>query len=185
MFSSIAAAPASCIDAGVAGPAAGRDAVEAGDHGDVDGGRGALEQAQVAARAGVLVGGRREVGQRLGEALGAGVGQPRVARRLAAQLLLEQRVQHDRADAGVREPAHAVRRSATAARRTRRAGCAARGPCSVVARSISDPCERRRGTAARRGRPSPRRPASAARPPAAARPCRRSASAGSVLASAR
>ena len=52
MFSSIAAAPASCIARGVVGPAAGRDAVEAADHRNVDGGRGALEQAQVAARAG-------------------------------------------------------------------------------------------------------------------------------------
>ena len=92
----------------VVGPAAGRDAVEAGDHRDVDGGRGALEQAQVAARAGLLLGGGREVGQRLGEALGAGVGQPRVPRRLAAQLLLEQRVEHHRADAGVGQAPHAV-----------------------------------------------------------------------------
>ena len=92
----------------VVGPAAGRDAVEAGDHRDVDGGRGALEQAQVAARAGLLLGHGREVGQRLGEALGAGVDQPRVQRRLAAQLLLEQRVEHHRADAGVGQAPDAV-----------------------------------------------------------------------------
>ena len=48
---------------GVVGPAAGRDAVEAADHGDLDGGRRALEQAQVAARAGLVLGGFGEVGE--------------------------------------------------------------------------------------------------------------------------
>ena len=55
---------------GVVGPTARRDAVEAADHRDVDGGHGALEQAQVGARAGLLFGLVREVRQRLGEALG-------------------------------------------------------------------------------------------------------------------
>ena len=92
----------------VVGPAAGRDAVEAADDGDRHGRRRSLEQAQVPARAGLLLGDVGEVGQRLGEALGAGVGEARVLRRLAAQLLLEQRVEHHRADAGVGEPPDAV-----------------------------------------------------------------------------
>jgi hypothetical protein len=74
----------------VVGPAAGRDAVEAGDHRDLDGCRGALEQAQVAARARLRFGLGWKVGQRLGEALGTGVGQLRVERRLMAQLLFEE-----------------------------------------------------------------------------------------------
>ena len=93
---------------GIVDPAAGRDAVEAADHRDVDRGGGALEQAQVAPRAGLVLGGGREVGERLREALGAGVDQPRVLGRLPAQLLLEERVEDDRADAGVGEPPHAV-----------------------------------------------------------------------------
>ncbi len=93
---------------GVVGPPAGGDAVEAGDHRDVHSGGRAFQQAQVAARAGAGVGGGRKVGQRLGEAFGPGVGQRRVGGRFAAQLLLEQGVEHDRADAGVGQPADAV-----------------------------------------------------------------------------
>jgi hypothetical protein len=63
----------------------------------------AFEQAQVAAWPGVVVGVCGEVGQRLGEAVGSGVGQPGVAGGLAAQLFLEQRVEHHCADAGVGE----------------------------------------------------------------------------------
>ena len=95
---------------GVVGPAAGGDAVQAGDHRNVDCGGGALEQAQVAPRAGLFFGGGREVGERLGEALGAGVDQPRVLGCLAAQLLLEERVEDDRAHAGIGQPPYAVHR---------------------------------------------------------------------------
>ena len=93
---------------GVAGPPAGGDAVEAADHRNVDGGRGALEQAQVAARAGLLFGRVREVRQRLCEGLGAGVGELRIQRRLTAQLLLEERGEDHRADAGVGEAPYAI-----------------------------------------------------------------------------
>ena len=62
----------------------------------------------MAAWAGLLLGHVGEVGQRFGEALGAGVGQPGVQLGLLPQLLLEQRVQHDRADAGVGQPPDAV-----------------------------------------------------------------------------
>ena len=96
--------------AGVVGPAAGCDAVQAGDHRNVDRGGGALEQAQVAPRAGLVLGGGREVGERLGEALGAGVDQPRVLCCLAAQLLLEERIEDDRAHACVGQPPYAVHR---------------------------------------------------------------------------
>ena len=75
MFNSIAAAPASCIDR-VAGPTTGHAAVEAADHGNGDQAGRAFEQAQVPARAVVLVGCVREVGQRLGEALSACLGHP-------------------------------------------------------------------------------------------------------------
>ena len=92
----------------VVGPAFRGDAVEACDHRDVDRRDGALQQAQIAAWARVLLGYLREIGQRLGEALGAGIGEPGVQLGLLAQLLLEQRVQHDRADARVRQPPDAV-----------------------------------------------------------------------------
>ena len=92
---------------GVVDPAGGRDAVEAADHRNVDRGRRTSEQAQVAARAGVVFGRFREVGERLGEALGAGVGPARVLVGLAADLLLEERVEDDRADTGIGKPAHA------------------------------------------------------------------------------
>ena len=46
----------------------------------------------------VLVGGVREVRQRLGEALGACLGHTCVLLGLAAQLLFEQRIEHDRTD---------------------------------------------------------------------------------------
>ena len=49
----------------------------------------------MAARAIVLLGHFREIGQRFGEALTAGVGHPGVELGLLPQLLLEQRVQHD------------------------------------------------------------------------------------------
>src|SRR5438445_283201 len=50
----------------------------------------------------------REVGQGLGESLGARLGQPRVLFGLMAQLLLEQGVEHHRADAAVGQPPDAV-----------------------------------------------------------------------------
>ena len=56
MFSSIAAAPASCIGAGVIGPPLGGDTVELRDHRYIDGRRGALQQNQVTAGAAVLLG---------------------------------------------------------------------------------------------------------------------------------
>src|SRR4029077_1664251 len=94
----------------VAGPAARRHAVDAADDRYVDRRRGALEQAQVAARAGFIRGAilrrlslrlGREIGQGLGETLRAGLGQPRVLFGLPAELLLEQGVEHHRADASV------------------------------------------------------------------------------------
>ncbi len=94
--------------AGVIDPAAGRGAVEAADHGDVDGSDRALDEAEIAAGADLLLGSGREVRERLGEALGAGVDEPRVAGLLASHLLLEERVEDHRADAGVREAAHRV-----------------------------------------------------------------------------
>ena len=62
----------------------------------------------MAAWAIVLLGYLREIGQRFGEALGAGVGEPGVQLGLLPQLLLEQRVQHNRADPRVRQPPDAV-----------------------------------------------------------------------------
>ena len=49
-----------------------------------------------------------EVGQRLGEALRTGVDEAGVQHGLLPQLLLEQRLQHHRADACVRQPPDAV-----------------------------------------------------------------------------
>ena len=101
----------------VAGPAARRHAVDAADDRYVDRRRGALEQAQVAARARFIraailrrlrLGLGREVGQGLGESLRAHLGQPRVLFGLPAQLLLEQGVEHHRADTAVGQPPDAV-----------------------------------------------------------------------------
>ena len=169
---------------GVVGPAAGRDAVEAADHRDVDGGGGALEQAQVAARAGLVLGGGREVGERLGEALGAGVDQPRVLGRLAAQLLLEERVEDDRADAGVGEPPHAVH--GLRERGRRRDERVAQREAHVVGREVHQPSLR--ASAAKCCAPrvaissyTSQRWSTAC----SASPCSRSASAGSVFVSVR
>ena len=101
----------------VAGPAAGCRAVDASDDRYVYRRRGALEQAQVAARAWFIraaircrlrLGLGREVGQGLGENLRARLGQPRVLFGLPAQLLLEQGVEHHRADSAVGQPPDAV-----------------------------------------------------------------------------
>ena len=168
MFSSIAAAPASCIARAYSVQPSGRDAVEARDHGDVDGRGGALQQAQIAARAVVLLGHGREVGQRLGEALGCRrrpAGRP--ARPPPAAAPRTARTARPRRRR--RPPAAGRRRRcATAARRTPRAGCAARGPCSWSrAPSVVIPPGVGREVARRCGWPSPRRSASAGRPSAA------------------
>ncbi len=89
-------------------PALGGDAVEAGDHGNVDRGCRALDQAQVRTGAGVLLDADREVVHRLGEAVGGSLQESCGPRGLLSQLLLEQRMQDDRADAGVRQAPHAV-----------------------------------------------------------------------------
>ena len=123
MLSSMAAAPASCM-ARAWSVQLGRDAVEAGDHRDLDRRRGALEQIQIAAEAGVLHGDGREVVERLGKALAGLVDEAGGAGGLLAQLLLEQREQDDRADAGVRQAPNAVD-GVGKATPTPRAGCAA------------------------------------------------------------
>ena len=87
--------------AGIVGPATRRDTVEAADHRDLDDKGRALEQAQILARAGLVFGSGGEVGERLREALGAGVDQPRVLGRLPVQLFLEEGVEDNRADAGM------------------------------------------------------------------------------------
>ena len=166
---------------GIVGPAAGRDAVEAADHRDVDGCGGALEQAQVAPRPGLFLSGGREVGERLREALGACVDELRVLGRLAAQLLLEERVEDDRADAGVGEPPNAVhglrerggRRDERVAQREahvagreihQRSFRASAAKCCAPRVAISSYTSQRWSTAS------------------SASPCSRSASAGSVFA---
>ena len=60
------------------------------------------------AGAGLLFDRGGEVGERFGKALSAGIDEPGVPHGLLPQLLLEQRVQHDRADACVREPPDAL-----------------------------------------------------------------------------
>jgi hypothetical protein len=89
-------------------PAARRDAVQARDHGNLHRRDRALEQAEIPTRPRIVAGLRREVRERLGEALAAEVGEVRVGRRLSADLLLEQRIEDDRSDARRCEAAHAV-----------------------------------------------------------------------------
>ena len=169
---------------GVVDPAAGRDAVEAGDHRNLDAGRGTLEQAQVATGAGLVLGGGREVGERLGEALGAGVDQPRVLGRLPAQLLLEEGVEDDRTDAGGVEPPHAVHRLGERGRR--RDERVAQSETHVAAREVHQ--RSLRASAAKCCAPRVaissytfQRWSTAC----SARPCSRSASAGSLFVSVR
>jgi hypothetical protein len=92
----------------VASPAAGRHPVETADHRDVHALGSTLKQAEVAVRASVLICSGREVGQRFGETVGAGAGEPRVPLCFPAQLLLEQGEEHNRADPGGGEPPYAV-----------------------------------------------------------------------------
>ena len=104
MLSSMAAAPRPAWR--VRGRSSlGRDAVEAGDH-RLDRFRGALEQIQIAAEAGVLHGDGREAVERLGKALAGLVDEVEQAGGLLAQPFLEQREQDDRAT-----PASARRRT--------------------------------------------------------------------------
>ena len=155
------------------------------DHRDVDGGGGALEQAQVAVRSGVLLGAGREVGERLGEALGGLVDEPRDPRGLLAAAA--PRTARTARPRRRRRPPAAGRRRAcrTAARPRPRAGCAAQGPGSWSRAPSAVLAGVGREAARRRGWPSPRTSASAGRPPAGRAPSRRSASAGSALASVR
>ena len=150
----------------VVGPAAGRDAVEAGDHRDVDGGGGALEQAQVAPwarprprrRPGSRTATRRS--SRCRRRPAARSRPPRGAAAPRRASTARPRRRRRRRAAGRR------RRSARAATPTRRAGCAARGPGSgstgpsAVLAGVGGEVLRRRGS------PSPRRRPSAGRPPA-------------------
>ena len=94
--------------AGVFRPPFRGDAVEARDHGNVDGRDGALQQDQVTTGAAVLFDHGGEVVQRLGKALGRLLDEPDGSRRLLSQLLLEQREHDDRPDAAVRQPLYAV-----------------------------------------------------------------------------
>ena len=103
MFSSIAAAPASCMAWAYSTQRAGRGAVETADHRDVDGGDGAFDEAEVASGPDHLLGRGREVRERLREAVAARLHELRVAGCLATQLLLEERVEDHGPDAGVRE----------------------------------------------------------------------------------
>ena len=89
--------------AGVAGPPARRRGVEAGDHRHRDARLGALEVGQVAVDGAREVRDGGEVVERLGEVLGAGFQHRRELDLLVDDLLLEQRGQHDGADAGVGE----------------------------------------------------------------------------------
>jgi hypothetical protein len=66
----------------VVGPARGSSAVKACDHGDRHGAGGALEQAEIAVRSGVLFDAGGEVAERLGEAFGGVVDEPGVERGL-------------------------------------------------------------------------------------------------------
>ena len=148
---------------GVVGPAARRDAVEAADHRDVDGGHGALEQAHVGTRAGLLLGLVREVGQRLGErsrsrprpaprpARPVGAAAPRTASTARPR-------RRRRRPAGARRP-----RSSTAATADATSGLRRVSPRYSVDRSIRTSFRPSAGTRARRGSPSPRRRPSAER----------------------
>ena len=94
--------------ASVVRPAFGAGPVEAPNHGNIDGGGGTLEKAQVAGGTGVLLDDGRHVVERLGEALGGLVHDPRSAGFLLAELLLEEREQHDRADPRIGETSNSV-----------------------------------------------------------------------------
>ena len=130
MFSSIAAAPASCMARAYSVHPSGVTPLRLAITGTSTADDGALEQDQVAAGAAVLLDHGGEVAERLGEALGGLLDEPDGSCRLLSQLLLEQREQNDRADAAVRQPPDAVEACTTAAMGTPRAGCAGRGPCS-------------------------------------------------------
>jgi hypothetical protein len=86
------------------------DPVEARDDWNVGGGRGTLDEAEVTGGAGVVLDDGRYVIERLGEALGRAVDDLRSARFLLAQLLLEERVQNDRADPGIGETPNSIER---------------------------------------------------------------------------
>ncbi len=170
----------------VVGPAAGRDAVEAGDHRDA---RPRPRRARAGSGSGVGRGPpRRSAGSSRapqGSSRAGGVDEPSVARGLLSQLLLEQREQHDRADAGVRQPPYAVERvgerrgEATSGLRSCKAHVVGR---EVHQRSLRASAGKACAAAAW---PSPRRSRQRGRRSAGRAPASRSASAGSALASAR
>lgn len=92
------------------GPAFGGDAVEACDHGDVDGRDRALQQVQVALGADAPFDHGRKVIERFGEALGRVVDKAVGLCGSLSHLLLEQREHHDRANTAVRQSPDAVER---------------------------------------------------------------------------
>ena len=130
MFSSIAAAPASCMARAYSVQPSGVTPFRLAITGMSTEDGGALEQGQVGARSAVLLGHRGEVAERLGEALGGLLDEPDGSRGLLAQLLLEQREQHDRADASVGQPPDAV--EAVRQRRRGRHERVAQGQAHVV-----------------------------------------------------
>ena len=85
-------------------PGAGGDAVEAGDHRDLEGGRGLLDQGQVAVRAGVVV----VQGQRRRQAVRPTLQQPPNLVGLQGELFFEQRRQYHRGCAGRLQPPQPV-----------------------------------------------------------------------------
>ncbi len=96
---------------GVARPAAGRSAVEAGDHRDVDRLLRLSDRLQIGIRVELEGDGLWEVGERLGVALGT-IGQVVIElQALLSDLLLEERRHHDRRRAGIFELLDAIRRA--------------------------------------------------------------------------